>query len=101
MGQELPDQRHLRFLSRYRLVRTPAGRLQAEPECEERYRRGGPGGDCGLLRYDPFRRYGRRDPARQDLAGVPEHRPGVRRHQCGYARDLQAAGLRSFSVRIL
>ena len=35
------------------------------------------------------------------LAGVPEHRPGVRRHQCGYARDLQAAGLRSFSVRIL
>ena len=25
----------------------------------------------------------------------------VRRHQCGYARDLQAAGLRSFSVRIL
>ena len=37
----------------------------------------------------------------QDLAGVPEHRPGVRRHQCGYARDLQAAGLRSFSVRIL
>ena len=34
---------------------------------------------------NPFRRYGRRDPARQDLAGVPEHRPGVRRHQCGYA----------------
>ena len=26
-------------------------------------------------------------------AGVSEHRPGVRRHQRGHARDLQAAGL--------
>ena len=34
-------------------------------------------------------------------ARVPEYRPGVRRHQRGYARDLQAAGLRPQPDRLL
>ncbi len=51
------------------LVRSPAGRLQADPERQGRHHRGSPGGDPRLLRHDPLRRYGRRDPARQDHSG--------------------------------
>ena len=44
---------------RCRLVRSPAGRLQADPEREGRHRAGSPGGNPGMFRHDPFRRYGR------------------------------------------
>ena len=36
VGAGQGDQRHLRLYPWHRLVRTPAGRLQADPECEKR-----------------------------------------------------------------
>ena len=41
-----------------RLVRSPAGRLQAEPERQERRHRGSAGGDHRLLRHDSLCRHG-------------------------------------------
>ena len=88
------NQRHFRLYPRYRLVRSPAGRLQAEPEREGRRDPGSAGGDHRLLRYDAFRRHGERNPARQDDPGSAEHRPGVRRHQHRHARAVPADRVR-------
>ena len=69
MGTGQADRRYFRLYPRYRLVRAPAGCLQADAECEERRYRGGAGGDHRLLWYDPLRRHGFRDPDRQDYSG--------------------------------
>jgi hypothetical protein len=103
-GQVGPGQRnpgHLRSHPRHRLVRAPAGRLQADPEHQGRRHRGGPGGNHRLLRHDPLRRYGQRDPHRQDHSGGAEHRPGVRRHQHRHAGAVPADRIRPQPDRLL
>ena len=37
LGKGIPDQRYLRPFPRHWLVRAAAGRLQADPECQERH----------------------------------------------------------------
>ena len=94
LGYQRPDARRW-------LVRAAAGHLQADAEREKGRHRGSAGGDHRLLRHDPFRRHGGRDPARQDHSGGAEHRPCVRRHQRGHARAVPADCLRPQPDRVL
>ena len=77
------------------------GACKLTPERQERRHRGSPGGDHRLLRHDPLRRHGQRDPARQDHPGSPEYRPGMRRDQHRHARTVPADRLRPHPVRVL
>ena len=101
VGAVLPDQRYLRPVAWHRLVRSPAGRLQAHPQCQKRHCRGGAGRDHRLLGHDPFGRHGRGDSAGQDPARMPQHRPGMRCDQRRHARDFQAACIRPQPVSLL
>ena len=60
-GQWITGQRNYRYFrsdARRRLVRSAAGRLQADAERKEGRHSGSPGGDARLLRHDPLRRHG-------------------------------------------
>ena len=77
------------------------GACKLTPERQGRHHRGSAGGDHRLLRHDPLRRHGERDPDRQDHSRSAEHRPRVRRDQHRHARAVPPDRLRPHPDRVL